>query len=354
MPRACFDGAEANVPVLFTTKLPRDDVIAWILSFLTGKLFARKMITSRMQTLKKAVMAKDRDLWTVMEKTNMPSPGKKGSAKSKGRGLSVDGDDHLDNMFHPFLAYLLRLDDTIDTPSKAFAHPALDVSKVKPPRGFLEAWIALRDAISEQADINKVARDSAKNGISPVASVAPTHKTFGAKRKGIETSTPSKKRIVFKTPKAEPAAVDKQITATPITRIPNSPQNDYDTDDIDDDNDTDNFSSDGSRAHTPSFYKLSTPNRPSIPAVIQPLLSAIPNASECRTTLSDEYWQSSGSTLSIESILDGPTQFGDRLGNVGRDVSEISQREDEADAVNALLDLNQRYRVHMKRSCTFV
>lgn len=275
------------------------------------------------------------------------------STECRGRKPSVD--DHRDNMFHPFLAYLLRLDETIDTPSKAFTHSALDVSHVEPPRGFLEAWIALRDAISEQAEINKAARDAAKCVTSPAVSAPPTTRKSSFKRKCVEPLSPSKKRIVLKLPKAEPVAVPQGIITAHINYALTSPQYHYDTDDVyDDDNDIDQVSSYGSRTHSPLFYKLSTPNRPSIPAVIQPLLSATFNASECRTTLSDEYWQNSNSALSIESILDRPRSFSDRLENTDSDVAKHPQREDEADAVNALLDLNKHYRVHMETACTFV
>ncbi|GHJ86508.1 hypothetical protein NliqN6_2910 [Naganishia liquefaciens] len=342
VPRTCFE-VEAHSPIFFGIKLPRDDLIAWIISFLTGKLFARKMITSRMQTLKKTITEKNEGLWKVMMETRAPSSGKKTLLKSKARKLPAAEEAH--TRFHPFLAYLLRLDDSIDNPSKAFTHPALDVSKVEPPRGFLASWIELRHTMCEQAGLNKAARDAVNNWKSCPIEPSRTPPKASIKRKREQSRTPSKQRIVAM-PIREPVAVAREVTTIPTARIPFSSKLEYDTDEVYDD-DSNDTTARGSRAHSPSLYHLSTLKRPSIPAVARRLHSETPSISDCRTTLSDDFWKDSNPSSSIDSILDRSTSLNRRLENVGCDVANVWQREQEADAVNALLDLGQRYRVHV-------
>lgn len=69
-------------------------------------------------------------LWARMDKTCLLETNKNNTARSQKsttcRNEKVNGDD----LLHPFLVYLLQLDDEIDTPRKAFAPTTMDGSEV--------------------------------------------------------------------------------------------------------------------------------------------------------------------------------------------------------------------------------
>lgn len=356
-----------------------------------GKVFGKKMVTSRMQTLKKAFEF-DSDkpkkpvfdtLWELMEKTYLPAPNKKGSTKTKGKASSsrLPANFPSKSALHPFLVYLLGLDKQLDSPSKGFTRAAIDVSRVEPPRGFVQGWETLRQELTDKAldtKKRKAEKEAAakllgnqEGTLSESGSSSPPKKAAG-KRKRPQVSTPSKKRIILNM-KAKSAAVSKDIKVKATARAVIVSSNDEDDDEEDEgdeedddeedessDYDSDDYSSVAPGTPIPSFNNMrpytsssasQSPNGIPLPLPEKPLLSAAPNISASRSTIFDRDSDGFGPRMPINNVLG----LNDRLERMGSFIlDDVKLEPRELEAVNALFDLHDRYRVQVNSSTVLV
>lgn len=217
------------------------------------------------------------------------------------------------NVLHPFLAYLLGSNDGFFAdPSTAFCRPAMDVSQIEAPTAFWNGWDACREEIRrrDQATKAKKAEGEASTSTKKYATAtmsnvldSPTPARPAIKRKrAVEVSTPSKKRVVIAS-EAVSHSVSKVIKVKNTAKASAvSSYNDDETDELDsseygDDDEEEEDSSDedgddpnsvASRTLTPSdggmralvaasYYGI--PPSPTRPFWERLLLSAIPRTS---------------------------------------------------------------------------